>query len=108
MVKCGTTLYTETNEFKPVGNPTISPTKPITLTVGDFWFDSTAGQLKFQKDSDSLIVIGPVYDASVGKSGWLTETIQDNNNNTQTVANLYVNDSLMGILSNVDFTRINA
>jgi hypothetical protein len=97
-------VYTETNEFKPVGNPTISPTKPITLTVGDFWFDSTAGQLKFQKDASSLIVIGPEYDASLGKSGWVTETIQDNSNNTQTVANLYVNNYLMGILSDEAFT----
>jgi hypothetical protein len=94
-------VYTVNNEFKPVGSPTISPTRPKTLSIGDLWYDSTAKQLKFLDNSDNIIAIGPTYDITVGKSGWVTEGFLTNTNSTQTVSSLYSNDVLLGILSEV-------
>lgn len=97
-------VYTFNNEFKPVGTPVISSTAPATLGVGDLWYDTTAEQLKFQKDASTLVVIGPQYDATVGKSGWVTETYPTSLNLTATAVSLYSNDVLLGILSDTAFT----
>ena len=92
-------VYTKNNSFKSVGAPIISSEQPITLGVGEFWYDTTAEQMKFKVDSDTLITVGPQFDAKIGKSGWVTETIYDTSNNSQTVVSLYSNNSLMGILT---------
>jgi len=85
--------------FKSVGSPYIAPAAPNTFAIGDFWFDSTTKQMKFQADSTSTVVIGPDYDASVGKSGWVNETWQTNAGTTATVLSLYVNDTLVEFVS---------
>jgi hypothetical protein len=85
--------------FKSVGSPYIAPSAPNTFAVGDFWFDSTTKQMKFQADSTSTIVVGPSYDSSVGKSGWVNETWQTNAGTTATVLSLYVNNVLVEFVS---------
>ena len=89
--------------FKSVGSPYIAPIAPITLATGDFWYDSTTKQMKFRSDSTSTVVIGPDYDASVGKSGWVNETWQTNAGTTATVLSLYVNDTLVEFVSESGF-----
>lgn len=96
-------VYTARKEFKPVGAPIISPTKPLTLSQGDLWFDSSSNQLKFQKDASNIVIIGPDFDASVGKSGWVTETFSRTIGGSATVVSMYSNDTLIGILSNENF-----
>ena len=66
-------VCTFNKEFKPVGTPTISATEPTTSGIGDLWYDSTTEQLKFKTPDSKFVVIGPNYDATVGKSGWVTE-----------------------------------
>ena len=91
-------------EFKPVGSPKISSVKPLTISPGDFWYDSVAQQLKFQADASSdPVVIGPAYDANVGKAGWVNEEYIDKDGNTQTVVSLYANNVLLGIVSDIPF-----
>lgn len=97
-------VFTKNNQFKVVGSPIISPTKPITLTTGDLWYDTKSDQLKFQKDASTLVVIGPPLDSSAGKSGWVSEAYLDSDNTTQTVVSLYSNDTLLGILTDKEFT----
>jgi hypothetical protein len=96
-------VYTARKEFKPVGAPIISPTKPITLSQGDLWFDSSSNQLKFQKDATNIVVIGPDFDASQGKSGWVTESYTRTIGGSATVVSMYSNDTLIGILSDENF-----
>lgn len=97
-------VCTVTGSFKPVGNPTISATKPLTLSMGDLWYDTTNEQLKFQSDaSTEPIVIGPLYSAISGKSGWVTETYSNSTGSSQTVVVLYANDTVMGVLSPYTF-----
>jgi hypothetical protein len=97
-------VYTRSGQFKPVGGPIISATQPITVVPGDFWFDSDARQLNLIDQNNEPIVIGPSYDSSIGKSGWVTEQFTASDLSTQTVVNLYANNTLLGILSDRAFT----
>jgi hypothetical protein len=96
-------VYNSSNEFKPVGSPVVSPTLPNGLGAGDLWIDTTTKQLKFN-DGTALIVAGPMYDASKGKSGYIIEELYDVSGSPHVVATLYSNNIVMGVLSNVAFT----
>jgi hypothetical protein len=95
-------VFTASNQYKPIGAPIISATRPATLSPGDLWYDTTAQQLKFLETSANLVVIGPSTDITVGKSGWVTEVYNTVTN--QTAEGLYSNGTLLGILSDTAFT----
>jgi hypothetical protein len=95
-------VFTASNQYKPVGAPIISATRPATLSPGDLWYDTTTQQLKFLETSANLVVIGPSTDITVGKSGWVTEIYNTVTN--QTADGLYSNGTLLGILSDTAFT----
>jgi hypothetical protein len=95
-------VFTASNQYKPVGAPIISATRPATLSPGDLWYDTTTQQLKFLETSANLVVIGPSTDITVGKSGWVTEVYNTVTN--QTAEGLYSNGRLLGILSDTAFT----
>jgi hypothetical protein len=94
-------VFTASNQYKPVGTPIISATRPVTLSAGDLWYDTTTQQLKFLESSNNLVIIGPATDVTVGKSGWVTEVYNTLTN--QTAEGLYSNGKLLGILSDVAF-----
>lgn len=100
-------VQTIAGDWKPVGGPTISATEPVSLSIGDLWYDSTAKQLKFVDASENLVIIGPMYDSTVGKSGWVTEDVLKSSLTSATVSNLYSNNILLGILSDTSFTLAN-
>jgi hypothetical protein len=95
-------VFTASNQYKPVGAPIISATRPPTLSPGDLWYDTTTQQLKFLETSANLVVIGPATDVTVGKSGWVTEIYNTATN--QAAEGLYSNGKLLGILSDRAFT----
>ena len=95
-------VFTASNQYKPVGAPIISATRPTTLSAGDLWYDTTAQQLKFLESSSNLVVIGPSTDITVGKSGWVTEVY--NTVTSQLAEGLYSNGNLLAILSDSAFT----
>jgi hypothetical protein len=97
-------VYTINNEFKPVGAPIISATRPAGLAPGDMWYDTTAQQLKFLQAANNLVVIGPQNSVVEGKSGWVNEAYPTAALTTQTAEALYSNGTLIGILSDVAFT----
>lgn len=100
-------VLTTNKQWKTVGAPTISNTQPTILSPGDLWYDTNAKQLKFADTSESVVVIGPMYDSSVGKSGWVSESVDIITNtgaSSATVSKLYSNDVVMGILSNKALT----
>ena len=96
-------VYTGVNEFKPIGSPYVSANIPAGLSSGDLWIDTTARQLKFF-DGINLVPAGLPYDHSKGKSGWLLESIVDSAGSTNPVVCLYLNNNLLGILSDQAFT----
>lgn len=95
-------FYNNSLQFKPVGGPIVSTSEPVGLVSGDLWIDTTAKQLKFY-DGSNLITAGPGYDATLGKSGVLTETVLDSSLANKTVSNIYSNGNLIGIISDSQF-----
>ena len=96
-------VYNVFGTFKPVGAPIVSSTPPANLTSGDLWIDTTAQQLKFTPDGTNVFVAGPMYDASKGKSGWVTDTVIDTNNYSHLITGMWSNGNLVGILSDEAF-----
>jgi hypothetical protein len=95
-------VFTASGQYKPVGAPIISATRPTTLSAGDLWYDTTSQQLKFLESSSNLVVIGPQNSVTAGKSGLITEVYNTLTN--QTAEGLYSNGNLLAILSDSAFT----
>jgi hypothetical protein len=95
------------SEFIPVSSATIASTQPITLGVGDLWFNDVDKQLYFF-DGVSPILLGPSYSVSQGLSGFKTESILDTLNQTRVITYLYNNGILLGIFAKDSFTPKNA
>lgn len=89
--------------FVPVSSATISNTQPLSLGVGDLWFNNVDKQLYFY-DGVSTILLGPDYSASQGLSGLKVASILDSLNQTRVITYLYTNGVLLGIFSKDSFT----
>ena len=84
--------------FKTISAATSSSSAPTSNVTGDLWFDTTNQQLKVWTGSAWLIV-GPAYTAGTGTTGAIVDTIVDNVSVTHVVIKLYVEDSVVGIIS---------
>jgi hypothetical protein len=91
------------NGWKASGGPIVSESQPLTLTTGDLWIDNSENQM-WMYDGTDLILVGPIWKKSQGKTGFTAETLTDVNGNTKSVLNLYVSDFLLGIFSSDNFT----
>jgi hypothetical protein len=92
--------------FRSATGAVISQTRP-NLVAGDLWIDSLNDRLYFFDGSD-VVLVGPQYTASQGKTGVEAFTVLDENGQDQTVLYLYINGVLTGIYSRTQFRpRIN-
>lgn len=92
--------------FRSAAGAVISQTQP-NLVAGDLWIDSLNNKLYFFDGAD-IVLVGPQYTASQGKTGPEAFTILDENGQDQTVVYLYINGVLVGIYSRTQFRpRIN-
>jgi hypothetical protein len=89
--------------WRPVGAPFVSSNRPASLVQGDLWIDTANQQLSFY-DGINLITAGPSYSQSQGRTGFIPTTIVDTVGNGHTIAELYVGNTLMAILSQTSFT----
>lgn len=96
-------VYNQSNQFKPVGGPIVSPTIPALPVPGDLWLDTINKQLNVF-DGTNYITAGPLFSTVQGKAGWVIEEILDTNNVTRTVSSMYNNGVLLAILSELAFT----
>ena len=97
-------VYTVTG-WKAAGGPVVSEVQPLNFTTGDLWIDNSENQMYFFDGSD-LILAGPIWKRTQGKTGFVAETLFDSNLNAKPVLYQYVANSLIGIWSAEQFTPV--
>jgi len=84
--------------FKTVSSTTAQASAPTSNVTGDLWYDTTNQQLKVYTGS-TWLVVGPAYTSGTGVTGAIATTIIDNTSTSHVVIELFVNDSIVGIIS---------
>ena len=85
--------------FKNIASATAIPFPgPTSNVTGDLWFDTTNSQLKVWTGTTWLLV-GPQFTAGTGVTGAIVDTITDNTAVNHVVIKLFVQDSVVGIVS---------
>jgi hypothetical protein len=91
--------YDGTN-FKNISAATSGSTAPSgsSSVIGDLWYDTTNQQLNVYTGTAWLLV-GPQATSGQGTSGAIVATITDNNTVNHVVVELWVNNSIVGMIS---------
>jgi hypothetical protein len=84
--------------FKVICSAAASASAPTSNVIGDLWYDTTNAQLKVFTGSTFLLV-GPQFTAGTGVTGAIVDTITDNTAVNHVVIKLFVQDSVVGIIS---------
>jgi hypothetical protein len=84
--------------FKVISGATASASAPTSNVAGDLWYDSTNAQLNVYSGT-AFILVGPAYTAGTGVTGAIPATITDTDAVSHVVVELYVEDSIVGIIS---------
>ena len=84
--------------FKTISAAAASATAPTSNVVGDLWYDTTNAQLKVFTGT-SFLLVGPQFTAGTGVTGAIVDTITDNTAVNHVVIKLFVQDSVVGIIS---------
>jgi len=84
--------------WKTISSATASSSAPVSNVTGDLWYDTVNQQLKVYTGS-SWLLVGPQFSAGEGTSGAIVATITDNLSVQHVVVELWVNDSIVGIIS---------
>lgn len=90
-------------KFRTTGGAEVGTTQPVGLTTGDFWWDNGNNQLYALNDDGGFVLIGP---QSIGDtvSAMVTDQIRDTNFTNRTVIKGTVEDGVVFIISNSEFT----
>ena len=90
-------------KFRTTGGAEVGTTQPVGLTTGDFWWDSGNNQLYAQNADGGFVLIGP---QSIGEtvSAMVTAQVRDNNQVNRTIIKGTVDDGVVFIVSNAEFT----
>ena len=92
--------------WKASGGPYVQATQPQ-MVAGDLWIDNLNNQI-YAYDGANLILIGPSYTESQGKSGFEIVSILDTQSRSRTVAKFNIGGALVGVFSAIEFTPIYA
>lgn len=84
--------------FKTISAATASASAPASNVIGDLWYDTSNQQLKVWTGATWLL-IGPSFTAGTGITGAIADTVVDNTLVSHVVVKLYVNNSVVGIIS---------
>jgi hypothetical protein len=95
-------VYTGT-KFKPVGSANSSASQPTDAVLGDEWFDTTNNQYYIYSGS-AWTLIGPTTVAGSGVTQVIPESPEDNTGVKRSILKLVVNDSVVGVISDLAFT----
>ena len=84
--------------FKALGGSQAASTAPTNNSVGDLWYNTTLAQLNVWTGTQWLLV-GPIYTSATGITGAIPAIIIDNTSASHIVVELYVNNTIVGIIS---------
>jgi hypothetical protein len=91
------------SSFKSVSGANVSASEPTNTAQGDLWYDSTNGQLYVYSGS-SFVLVGPASTTGAGVTGAVSTTITDNTGIDRNVLQFKIADTIIGMLSSVEFT----
>lgn len=84
--------------WKTLSTVTSSNTAPTSAVTGNSWWDTFNQQLNVYNGT-GWTLIGPAYTTSTGQSGTIVGTIIDSATNSHVAVNVYVENTLVGIIS---------
>jgi len=84
--------------FKVISAATASSTAPVSNVQGDLWYDTVNAQLKVYTGA-AFLLVGPQFTAGTGTTGAIVDTITDNTSVSHVVIKLFVENSVVGIVS---------
>ena len=84
--------------FKVISGATASASAPTSNVTGDLWYDTVNQQLKVWTGT-AFLLVGPAFTSGQGVTGAIADTITDNVAVNHVVIKLFVEDSLVGIVS---------
>ena len=84
--------------FKTLASANAASSAPSSNSIGDLWYDTTNAQLNVWTGSAWLLV-GPIYSAATGVTGAVPAVVLDNTTASHIVVELYVNDTIVGFIS---------
>jgi len=91
------------SSFKSVSGANVAASEPTNTAQGDLWYDSTNGQLYVYSGS-AFVLVGPASTSGAGVTGAVSTTITDNAGIDRTVLQFKIADTIIGMLSSVEFT----
>jgi hypothetical protein len=89
--------------FRTASGAEIGPTAPSGLQSGDFWFDTSAGQL-YTWNSTEFVLIGPETPPDLGASAVVSQVVKDNIGNNHTIVKFQAGGDVISIVSKDAFT----
>jgi len=92
--------------WKASGGPIVQNTRPQ-MVAGDMWIDNLNNQV-YAFDGTDLMLMGPQYTVTQGKSGFEVGSILDQQSRSRTVVYLYTGGTLSAVISSIEFTPIYA
>jgi hypothetical protein len=84
--------------FKSLGSAQAASVAPSNNSIGDLWYNTVTAQLNVWTGSAWLLV-GPIYSSTTGITGAIPATILDNTASSHVVIELYVNNTIVGFVS---------
>jgi hypothetical protein len=89
--------------WKTTGGAEVSASPPATAVEGDFWWDTTSNQLKAKNAAGEWVLIGP-QSAGTGLTQMTSITLTDTLSTTHAVIAATINDEVVYIISDSEFT----
>jgi len=84
--------------WRTISTVTSSNSAPTSSVTGSSWWDTFNQQLNVYNGS-SWVLVGPAFTSSTGQSGTIVGTITDSSAASHVAVNVYVENTLVGIIS---------
>lgn len=91
------------SRFRTASGAEVGPTAPSGLQQGDFWFDTSAGQL-YTWNGTEFVLIGPETPPDLGASAVVSQVVKDTIGNNHTIVKFQAGGDVISIVSKDAFT----